>query len=714
MEVSRVGAYEVVRELGRGGMGVVYEAQHPKHGRVAVKVLLELSRDQLARFETEARACAGLDHPNIVKLLDLGRHHQHPYLVMEFLDGKDLSGRTLSVGEACRHGLALARALQHAHDRRVLHRDIKPANIVLTKVGRPVLIDFGLARDPLADLERLTRTGQMLGTPSYMSPEQANGEVHRIGPKTDVYGLGATLFALTTGEAPFTGPNFLQIIQRVLEQPASAPSTLNDAIDPEFDAICLKCLEKDPDDRYRSAGALAQDLERYMARDGSGSPRSVAAGPARSRSLAVLAGIVGLVLGAVAAGLSPWTHERPTAPNVSQPPLEGSASLPEPPPQPRWEADLELAIREMDARRWAEAHAALERVVAAKPDNYEAWLLRGDAHISQFILNGGRWRYGSAYEALTHATRLDPQDPRAYALRSYVVHRPAGAEDRDEDSRRAWALGGEGSALALCAWVRLTSSLTTLGSADPQSNRRLQEDSLASMSFKKMVAAKGRARHWLGHQRADSLSRLATAGLACGDLNTWESALERLRVQADAQPYPQFFTRLYWIHKARVGKWGDRQSGIGRTDSLEEALRCLDTAIDMEPNYPNALRERGYTRYYELSGPAEGRDSLLVKGAVMDVRRALRVDPDDPHTAWVAGLVIAGSGDVAGAIECWERAVLLQPGHVDAWKNIVGAFWRSKDSASTADACRRALEALPPHEKRRKWFRDALSDLDRR
>ena len=222
---SQIGAYRVVRELGRGGMGVVYEGQGPA-GQVAIKVLLDPDTSP-ERFLEEARACARLDHPHLVRLIDQGSAQGHPYLVMPFLEGDTLEARLRQAGpldpqDATALVATLARALDHVHTQGLLHRDIKPANVLLTAQG-PVLTDFGLARDEARDRTRLTQTGMMLGTPGFMSPEQAAGEVQRVGPATDIYGLGALLYAALTGSPPFVG-SVVQVLKQVLSDTPAPPS----------------------------------------------------------------------------------------------------------------------------------------------------------------------------------------------------------------------------------------------------------------------------------------------------------------------------------------------------------------------------------------------------------------------------------------------------------------------------------------------------------
>ena len=272
---DRIGDYTLVRELARGGMGVVYEATDVNLGRrVALKLLLsqDLADDNVLvrRFLTEARELSNLSHPNIAGVYGASRDmNGRHYMAMEFLEGEELKAEIVRDGSiepqrAAELVLKLARALSHAHGAGVLHRDIKPSNVIVTEAGEPKLVDFGLARNVEDERERLTKTGEIMGTPAYMPPEQAGGEKARVGPLADVYSLGATLYHMLAGEPPFRGTSVMNLINKVLSEEPTPPSSHNDGIPKSLEAICLKAMEKDLEDRYESAAAFAQDLERFL------------------------------------------------------------------------------------------------------------------------------------------------------------------------------------------------------------------------------------------------------------------------------------------------------------------------------------------------------------------------------------------------------------------------------------------------------------------
>jgi eukaryotic-like serine/threonine-protein kinase len=268
---ERFGDYLLLGELGRGGMGVVYKALDTGLDRVvAVKMVLagNLSEEEeLARFRTEASAAARLQHPHIVQVHRVGVHGDRHYYAMDFIEGRSLA-QCLADGPlpgkaAARYLVTVARAIQHAHDHGILHRDLKPANILLDARDQPHVADFGLAKQLTRDGGH-TRTGALLGTPSYMAPEQARG-TKELTPATDVYGLGALLYELITARPPFRGETALDTVMQVLENDPAPPRLLNPRIDRDLETVCLKCLSKDPRDRYGSAEELARDLDRYLA-----------------------------------------------------------------------------------------------------------------------------------------------------------------------------------------------------------------------------------------------------------------------------------------------------------------------------------------------------------------------------------------------------------------------------------------------------------------
>lgn len=268
------GDYELLHEIGRGGMGVVYKARQKSLDRfVAVKVIASLlaSGEQVRRFQVEAKAAAAINHPHVVQVHEVGEIYGHHYLAMEYVAGTTLASRLetkkrLGFDEAVSLLCAVAHAVQHLHEHGVVHRDLKPSNILLDEEGKPKVTDFGLAKVSTPGSQE-SMHGVIAGTAAYMSPEQAAGRGDLIGPRSDIYSLGAILYQLLTGRTPFRGENNLEVLLQVREREPALPSQLNRRIPGELELICLKCLERSPDKRYPSAGALAEDLERYLKRE---------------------------------------------------------------------------------------------------------------------------------------------------------------------------------------------------------------------------------------------------------------------------------------------------------------------------------------------------------------------------------------------------------------------------------------------------------------
>src|SRR5947208_5478628 len=265
------GDYELLEEIGLVGQGVVFRARQKSLNRaVALKVIglgEWATKAHLKRFRLEAEAAASLDHPGIVPIHEVGERDGTCYFSMKLVEGgqldKIIGSEPMPLRKAAELMAKLARTVHYAHEHGILHRDIKPGNIMVDRKGEPHLTDFGLAR--LVETEStVTRTLEVLGTPSYMAPEQAAGNKARLTSATDVYGLGAVFYQLLTGHPPFAGGTTYETVRMVLETQPRQPRLYNPKVDRDLETICLKCLEKEPAKRYASAQSLAEDIERFL------------------------------------------------------------------------------------------------------------------------------------------------------------------------------------------------------------------------------------------------------------------------------------------------------------------------------------------------------------------------------------------------------------------------------------------------------------------
>ena len=278
VEDKQFGEYELLEELGKGGMGVVYRARQKGAERdVALKLVRperlavlrgDMKAEVTARFYAEIRTAAKLDHDHIVRVYDVGQLYDQPYFAMQFVQGRSLDGMLDEGPFGSKEAAVLlepvCRAVAAAHESAIIHRDLKPKNILVDEAGKPYVADFGLAKLHDAD-QQLTQTGQLLGTPPYMSPEQAQGKT--VNSASDIYSLGATLYEMLTGRPPFMAASIGETLRQIIYSEPAPPSQLNADVDRDMESICLKCLEKEPAQRYGSATELALDLQRYLGQE---------------------------------------------------------------------------------------------------------------------------------------------------------------------------------------------------------------------------------------------------------------------------------------------------------------------------------------------------------------------------------------------------------------------------------------------------------------
>ena len=639
---QQIGGFVLERELGRGGMGVVYLARDPRVGRpVALKVILgDPSPDVLRRFQAEARAAGQLDHPNVVRVLSAGEDQGRPFLALEFVEGEALSERlkrsgTLDPEPAAKLIGELARGVAHAHERGVIHRDIKPDNVLL--VGEtPRLTDFGLAR--LGERQH-TQTGAVMGTPAYMAPEQAAGEAARVGPHSDVYGLGALLYRCLAGRPPFVASSAITILRKVINEP---PEPL-----PEIPAPLRTVLEQGLDkvpERRPSAAQLAWQLEGWVheasAPAGGVAPRRSPAAAGTSPRWPLVVSACSLL---VAAGVAGWVllrGESEPAPVEPPPPVvDGSSAGPDA------EAVRELVRRVAAAReeyRWDEADALLAEAPRDASDALPPALAFEAAYLQL-----RRCRYDAALRLLDPlAQRCDGALlGRVQALRALATAR----ELRWDESAIA-----EEVALAEARDDWLVQRLLALTAFERLHNK--PEPGAKSLAVQRLAQAietgdpSPDTRALLANQRAVEISDLV-------------ARRELLRAQLRDYPCAQALTALaanlgYVPPPLAPGEDAMQR----RVEQWDEALECVERALALAPEDPKIVLFTGGLYVGRLQCFRSVQPEHLARAEEL-LERGLALAPEDPHVvtgfsySWrILGECHLQNGDREQGVAHLERA----------------------------------------------------------
>jgi tetratricopeptide (TPR) repeat protein/tRNA A-37 threonylcarbamoyl transferase component Bud32 len=669
--LSYLGPYEILEELARGGMGVVYRARHTQLNRqVAIKVLVPHGRgSQRARqrFLREVRAQGKLRHPNIVSIHDAGEDQGSPYLVMDLVEGASLEQRLRRGGplghrEAAALVAAVARGLAHAHKHGVLHRDIKPANVLLDRDGRPHLTDFGLTRavDP-NDQSRVTREGIFLGTAGYLSPEQAAGQLDDVGPRSDVFGLGALLFASLTSHPPFEADSVSALLAR-LSQPAPAPSELRDDVPAQLDAICARCLALQPDERYPDALSVAEALEAFADPPRQGRSRA-------ARGAGGLAAFAGLLVVSVGVGVA---LARRGSPGATPPP---SASATESPlTQEALVQQLEALVADDD---WETLLAQIEQAPTALTRDPQVQLLRGRGLLEEreaadaLALYEGLLREGDQLsdaqraEALSRrgqihlaenrlpqaasdadqALRLDPKQSLAWSVRAAAFSQEARLDEAMEAAEKAVSLNPD-STIALYIRGQLRRQGGDAAGAIQDAERLQSLDELrGAILLASALLGTGRAADL---ERA--LSQLADLRQRFPDDDEvlYVSALAAAQ-SGDPRRALSWLNELLVDHPDDVNALLTRAQLLARTGQLERALPDARRAFELQPT--NHLLAEFLVEMLFANRTTEG----LLEPA----RVSAEANPDDPEKLKRLAMALTQAAELTEAVAVMERALAL-------------------------------------------------------
>jgi serine/threonine protein kinase/tetratricopeptide (TPR) repeat protein len=649
-----LGDYELLEEIGRGGQGVVYRAHQKSLNRTVALKLLGLgpwtTETHLKRFRREAEAAASLQHPGIVPIYEVGERDGQCYFSMKFVEGGQLDevikGQPIPIRRGVELIVKLARTVHYAHEHGILHRDIKPGNILLDENGEPHLTDFGLAR--LVEAEStVTRTLDVLGTPSYMAPEQAAGETTKLCKATDVYGLGAVLYQLLTGQPPFAGGTTYETIRLLRDTEPRQPRLLNPKVDRDLSTICLKCLEKDPQRRYPAAAGLAEDLEHWLKHEPIQAKPSGVFTRARKwvrRNPAIAALIAALTALAAAAGWIVWKSESEFVPH---PVPNGVAVLP-----------FENLSRDPDNAYFAEgmheeiltrlASIAGLKVISrtstqqfqSKPKNLrEIARQLGVANILE----------GSVQKAADQV-RVNVQ------LINAQTDSHLWAETYDRKLTDIFGVESEiAKGIAESLQAKLTGREEEVLAVKPTNNPEAYDAYLRGLAFE----ARG----------------LFDAALLLKATGFYERAVEL---------DPNFATAWARLSRAHGFIW---DNSIERTAARRDgAKRALDNVQKLQPNSSETLLASGYYQYRVL------RDYGTAKTTFERVRKIL---PGSSEVSLAIGLIARNQGNWDESIAYFEQALSLDPRNVVLLNRTAGTYAMLRRFPAALKLLERALDIVP-------------------
>ncbi len=687
---SRVAEYRIVREIGRGGMGVVFEAiEEPLNRRVALKLLLSrhlAGASDVARFQREAEVASRLEHRGICTVLRAGIDGGIPFIAMRFVEGETLHRRICREREAgqvpsrrdqiverLRIVRSVASALHDAHERGVVHRDVKPQNIMIDPTGEPVILDFGLARDVDGALPTLTRTGDVCGTPAYLAPETLAGNRGEPDPATDIYALGVTLFECLTLRRPFDEPTIDALYHSILRDPVPDPHRLNPAIDRDLTAVIQTALEKEPMRRYQTAAALAADLRAVI----EGHPVSVkplstvgriVRWSQREPAKALLA-VTLVVLVPIVAGL--WALLATKMPEITQ--AEQALR------RDRVESAITDGYLELGEASAADARACFERALDEQADCVEA--IAGV--VMSYLAEG---KQHDALGVLDAHPQFEAHHPSLRFLRAGALERLG----RRDDAERIVTETPQPADAIDCFLAGIHELERGHGGAKDAFPRALalieRADRLSPIARHIYVAGLAHATyHCNDHERAAQVGeKLITLWPKAPSSWHWRGFATQVidRPTAEAS-----FRKALELGSRSASTHSDLAHALAERGAMDEAIREYEEACTLSPT--SAVHALNLAAGLEKAG--------ATARAVATFRRATELAPTY-RKAWMSyGGACLRTEDVPAAIAAYGHAVELAPPSAEAWSWLGTAYGRSGDAANALEAQRRALAIDPDH-----------------